>query len=156
MELIVLSFPYDVLLVEDNDDDRRLFHSALVTTGLSGRLHEVTDGEEALDFVFKRGNHSGAPTPDVIVLDLDLPKIPGREVLRQVKADAALRSIPVIVLSSSAHSANDCYDLGANAFVSKPDHVGSFPEVVGRLERFWFNVAVLPRSARSFEAAFGL
>jgi CheY-like chemotaxis protein len=141
-----MSFAYDVLLVEDNEAERELFRRSCSSSAYPCRLHEVGDGEAALDFLFKRGIHAHSPTPDVILLDLNLPRVQGKEVLRQIKSTDNLRIIPVIILTGSLlpEDVDECYGLGASAYVRKPDEYDSFCSVVERLEKFWFDVAVLP------------
>ena len=119
-----MSLTYDVLLVEDNETECYAFRRACGSSSFLRRLYEVTDGQQALDFLFKRGEHAGSPTPNVVVLDLNLPRVTGQEVLRQIKADESLKLVPVIVLTSSLLSADveRCYAFGVSAYVRKPDH----------------------------------
>jgi two-component system, chemotaxis family, response regulator Rcp1 len=129
-----------ILLVEDNPGDVRLVRESLRESGLPHRLTVATDGVEALERL------RGAERPDVILLDLNLPRKDGREVLAEVKADSGLRSIPVVVLSSS--DAQDdvaaAYALHANCYVTKPVDLDQFLEVVATIQRFWMGVAKLP------------
>ena len=144
-----MSLTYDVLLVEDNETERNLFRRACTSSSFLRRLYEVTDGQQALDFLFQRGEYADSPTPNVVVLDLNLPGVTGHEVLRQIKSDQSLKLVPVIVLTSSFASADVdlCYALGASAYVRKPAHYDKFCSVVQRLEKFWLEVAVLPSGA---------
>jgi two-component system, chemotaxis family, response regulator Rcp1 len=137
----------EVLLVEDNAGDVRLAQEALKGGRGLARLTVVRDGEEALAFLRRQGPHAAAPRPDLILLDLNLPRRGGREVLAAVKADEQLRRIPVIVFTSSEaeRDVRDCYGLGANCYVSKPADVNDFLRVVRALEEFWLSVAKLPR-----------
>jgi len=118
---------------------------------LSVCLHVVEDGEEATDFLCRRGNYAGAPIPDLILLDLNLPKKSGREVLADIKGDPSLMAIPVIVLTSSQEQRDICatYDLHANCYITKPMDMEEFVELVRSIEAFWFTVAKLPSQESS-------
>ena len=109
-------------------------------------LHVAGDGQEAIDFLCRQGRHTGAPRPDLVLLDLDLPERNGREVLATVKADPGLRVIPIIMLTSS--SADDdivaCYDLHANSYVTKPNDPDDFVDMVSQVEAYWLRTAQLP------------
>lgn len=135
-----------ILMVEDNPADVELTREALRRGKLYNQLHVVDDGEQALDFLYRRGAYTDVPVPDIILLDLNLPKIPGREVLSTVKADKALSSIPIIILSSSddAHDIKESYALNANSFVTKPVSVSDFLEVIKSIEHFWVQIVKLP------------
>jgi CheY-like chemotaxis protein len=136
----------EVLLVEDNPGDVRLMREAFWEVDVRHCLHTASDGVEAIDFLRRREGYARAPRPDLIVLDLNLPRKDGREVLAEIKQDARLRHIPVVVLSSSA-AAEDvagAYDLHANCYVSKPVDFEQFVRVVRSIETFWFNTARLP------------
>ncbi|HEX7465226.1 MAG TPA: response regulator, partial [Usitatibacter sp.] len=111
-------------------------------------LHWVTDGVDALDFLKQRGKHAGAPRPDIILLDLNLPKKDGREVLSEIKQDADLRAIPVVILTTSQAEEDvlRSYDLHANCYVTKPVDLEKFILVVQSIDRFWLNVVTLPPS----------
>jgi CheY-like chemotaxis protein len=136
-----------VLVAEDDDDHRFLAVRALKeASGMDVQVHEVKDGVEALDFVFRRGRYHNSQRPHLILLDLKLPKVNGLEVLEQVKADANLTTIPVVVVSSSdrPEDIDAAYRLGTNCYVSKP--VGGAGLVAGfrRIAEYWGRVAVLP------------
>ena len=138
--------PIEILLVEDNPGDVRLTVEALKDGKVSNRLHVARDGVEALAFLRQEGSHAGAPRPDVILLDLNLPKKDGREVLEEIKADERLRRIPVVVLttSSSEQDILRTYDLHANCYITKPVDLEQFIEVVKGIEDFWLTVVKLP------------
>ncbi|MET0398611.1 MAG: response regulator [Longimicrobiaceae bacterium] len=141
-----LSRPIDILLVEDNPGDVRLTREALREGKIRNNLHVARDGVEALAFLRREGEHADAPRPDVILLDLNLPRKSGREVLSEVKQDPALRQIPVVVLTSS-NAEEDilrAYDLHANCYISKPVDLEQFIKVVRSIEDFWFTVVKLP------------
>lgn len=140
--------PIEILLVEDNPGDARLTFEALKDGLTVSTVHHVTDGEQAMLFLRKQGPFVDAPTPDIILLDLNLPRKNGREVLHDMKADEALRGIPVVALttSSARDDVNACYALGANAYVVKPVEFDRFLDVVRAFEDFWLKTAILPRS----------
>ena len=141
-----ISRPIDVLLVEDNPGDVRLTREALKEGKIRNNLHVARDGVEALAFLRREGEHADAPRPDVILLDLNLPRKDGREVLTEVKGDPALRQIPVVILTSSQAEEDICraYDLHANCYISKPVDLDQFIRVVKSIEEFWFTVVKLP------------
>ncbi len=135
-----------ILLVEDNAGDVRLTREALLEADVAVDLVAVPDGEQALEYLRGEGEHAGAPRPDLILLDLNLPRKDGREVLEEIKADPGLRSIPVVVLTSS-ESEKDilrAYELHANCYVSKPVDLGQFLDVVKAIEGFWVEIVKLP------------
>ena len=136
-----------ILLVEDNPGDVELTLKALQEGKLRNHISVVADGEEALVFLRKEGRHAEAERPDIILLDLNLPKLDGRDVLAAVKADAALRDIPVVVLTSSAAERDivESYKLQANCYVTKPVDLEQFLTVVKTVEQFWLEVVRLPR-----------
>jgi two-component system, chemotaxis family, response regulator Rcp1 len=140
-----------VLLVEDNPGDVRLTKEALKEGKLLNQLTVVGDGVEALSFLRKQGTYADAPQPELILLDLNLPKKDGREVLAEIKADPNLRRIPVVVLttSSSEEDILKIYDLHANCYITKPVDLEQFMGVVKSIEDFWVSVVKLP----SHEAA---
>ncbi|MEJ7913719.1 MAG: response regulator [Chitinophagaceae bacterium] len=131
--------PIQMLMVEDNEGDILLVTEAIEETGISIQLSVVTDGKEAMDFLNRSGIHQHATIPDLVLLDVNLPKINGYEVLRRVKEDVALRHIPVIMFttSSSQKDINKAYKHKANLFITKPVHDGGFLEVVTSIEHFW-------------------
>lgn len=139
--------PIEILLVEDNPADIRLTVEGLKDAKVANNLHAVQDGSAALDFLFRRAGHQSAPRPDLILLDLNLPGIDGRAVLREVKDDASLRTIPVVVITSSEAEADiiRAYESHANCFISKPIDFEGFLQVVRSIEDFWFTVVKLPR-----------
>lgn len=135
-----------ILLVEDSLADIELTLEALEEAKFANQVETVRDGAEALDYLHQRGAHTAAVRPDLIILDLNLPKRSGHEVLADIKEDADLRRIPVAVLTTSAAEADvvDSYDLGANCYLTKPVDVGQFLHVVQSIEDFWFGVVRLP------------
>ena len=135
-----------MLLVEDNPADVELTQTALAEGGMKSRVHVAKDGFEALKFLRREQPHSDAPRPDLILLDLTLPGMDGLELLAKLKGDASLRTIPVVVLSSSASDSDvaETYGLHANCYIKKPVNFEQFAEVVKQLEGFWFQVVRLP------------
>lgn len=135
-----------VLLVEDNPGDVRLFKEALVEHGAELTLNVVDNGEDALRYVRRESPHSDSVRPDLIILDLNLPKKDGREVLAELKRDEDLRRIPVIVLTTSDAEADvlKAYDLHANCYVRKPVDLDQFMDAVQACENFWLSVVRLP------------
>ncbi len=141
--------PIELLLVEDSEPDVRLTIEALREAKVKNRLWVVEDGVEAMDFLHQRNGHTDAPRPDLILLDLNLPRKDGREVLREIKADQSLRRIPVVILTTS-RSEEDvlrAYDLHANCYITKPVDFNRFMEVVKSVEDFWLTVVKLPDGA---------
>lgn len=138
----------EILLVEDNPVDVLMAREALGDAKLNNRLHVVEDGEEAMDFLLRRDKHLDAPIPDLILLDLNLPKKSGREVLEEIKRTPALLHIPVVVLTTSEENRDILltYDLHANCFITKPVDMEQFIQVVKSIEGFWFSVAQLPEA----------
>jgi CheY-like chemotaxis protein len=135
-----------VLLVEDDPDDVLLITEALCETGIASDLHVATDGEAAMDFFHRRDIFVDAPFPDLVLLDLNLPKKDGRRVLVDIKADPKLRRIPVIVLTTSAAERDvlHAYDQHVNAYVRKPVGYVALLEVVRAIQEFWIGAALLP------------
>lgn len=129
----------EILLVEDNPDHAALTRRALENTNMLNRIHWVKDGQEALDFLFQKGSHVHATRPGLILLDMNLPKVSGLEVLKKIKADETLRIIPVIMLTTSNQDeeARKCYSLGANSFTTKPVKFHDFIEKVRSLKLYW-------------------
>jgi chemotaxis family two-component system response regulator Rcp1 len=146
MNRIAKERPLEVLMVEDNPGDIRLAEECLKDFRIDNRLHVVKDGEEAIDFLRKEERFSQAPKPDLILLDLNLPKKDGCEVLADIKTDSSLRRIPVIVLTTSSAEEDilKAYDLQANCFITKPVDLDAFSSVLRSLQEFWFGVAKLP------------
>jgi len=139
--------PLQVLLVDDDAGDVLLTREALADHHVGTVLHVVNDGEQALAFLRKQGDYADAPEPDLVLLDLNLPRRDGREVLAEVKADERLRRIPVVVLTTSEAEEDvlRSYDLHANAYVTKPVDFDRFVEVVRSIDAFFVGVARLPR-----------
>ncbi len=135
-----------ILLVEDNPGDVRLTQEAMKEHKVLNSLAVAYDGEEALDYLYRRGPHANAPRPDVIILDLNLPKKDGREVLAEIKEDPALKRIPVVILTSSREEQDviASYNLHANCFITKPIDMEQFIHVVRSINEFWFTVVKLP------------
>ena len=136
----------EVLLIEDDPGDVVITQEALAESKLMNTLHVANDGEQALRFLRREGEHADAPRPGLILLDLNLPRVDGHEVLRQVKADPDLRRIPVVVLTTSQAEEDivRSYDLHANAYVSKPVDFDRFLEVVRQIDSFYISVVTLP------------
>jgi two-component system response regulator len=141
------SSPIQILLVEDNPGDVELTREALHDTKVHMELSVVQDGVEAMAFLRREGRYADAPRPDLILLDLNLPRKDGRGVLSEVKADPVLRHIPVVVLTSSQAEQDivRAYDLHANCYVTKPVDLDQFVKIVRSIEQFWFTVVKLPR-----------
>jgi len=136
----------NILLVEDNPGDVRLTKEAFKEARVNNNLHVAGDGVEAMDFLKHNGNFSDAPRPDLILLDLNMPRKNGREVLAEIKKDPELMRIPVVVLTMS-HAEEDIlksYDLHANCYISKPVDIDRFIEVVSSIEGFWLTIVKLP------------
>jgi CheY-like chemotaxis protein len=140
--------PIEILLVEDNQGDVRLTVEALRDAKVANRLSVVSNGEEAMDFVRHVDHFSTAPRPDLILLDLNLPRKDGREVLQELKSDEKLRRIPVIVLTTSQTERDVLmsYDLHANCFISKPIEFDEFISAVQSIQEFWLSIVQLPTS----------
>ena len=136
----------DVLLVEDDPGDVVLIKEAFEYNKVHNALHIVSDGVQALDFLYRRDGHENAPRPDLVLLDLNLPRKDGREVLEEVKADPDLRTIPIVVLTTSEAEEDilRSYDLHANAYVTKPVDFDRFIEVVRLIDDFFVTVVKLP------------
>lgn len=138
-----------ILLVEDEDGDQELTRRALLSGNVKKDLYVVRDGEEALDYLYRRGRYAESqwfPMPDLILLDLNLPRLDGRQFLARVKADPKLRRIPVVVLTTSQQESDivQSYEAGANSYVVKPVTVESILKLVYALETYWFEVVKLP------------
>jgi len=141
--------PIEILLVEDNPGDVRLTVEALREAKVCNHLAVAADGVEALEFLHRHGRHTLAPRPDLILLDLNLPRKDGREVLADIKSDPALRHIPVVVLTTS-HAERDilqAYDLHANCYIVKPMDFRGLTDVVRSVEEFWLSVVKLPANS---------
>jgi CheY-like chemotaxis protein len=138
--------PIDVLLVEDDPGDELITREAFEHNKISNNLHVAHDGEEGLDFLYRRGSYEGAPRPDLILLDLNLPKYDGRQLLEKNKNDADLCHIPVVVLTTSAAEEDilKSYKLHANAYVTKPVDLDQFMSAVRQIDEFFVQVVKLP------------
>jgi two-component system, chemotaxis family, response regulator Rcp1 len=139
--------PIQILLVEDNLADARLAVEALKESKVVNTLYHVEDGVQAMRFLRRQGEYVGMPLPDLILLDLNLPRRDGREVLEEIKGDPELRIIPVVVLTTSAAERDlvKTYHLHANAYIVKPIDLDRFIEIVHAIEGFWFSVVKLPQ-----------
>ena len=140
--------PVEILLVEDNPGDVRLTQEALKEGKVSNNLSVVGDGVEALAFLRREGEYADAIRPDIILVDLNLPKKSGHEVLQEVKTDLDLRRIPVVILttSSSEQDVLDTYDLHANCYITKPVDIEQFIKVAQSIDQFWLTMVTLPSS----------
>jgi CheY-like chemotaxis protein len=141
-----------ILLVEDNPADIKITQRALKESGTPVDLLVVRDGQEAVDYLLRQGSHADADgwrSPDLILLDLNLPGMTGREVLERVRTTPALRTVPVIVLTTSRRQedVHDMYAAGANTYIEKPQDFGRFVEVLRTIERYWLDTALLPPSS---------
>ena len=138
--------PVEILLVEDNEGDVRLTREALREGKVHNRLNVALDGVEALQFLRREPPFADAPRPDIILLDLNMPRKDGREVLEEIKADPDLRRIPVVILTTSSAEEDILkgYDLHVNCYITKPVDMDQFINVVKAIDTFWFNVVSLP------------
>lgn len=138
--------PIEILLVEDNPADVRLTLEAFKDGRILNNITVASDGVEAMEVLRREGSHADAARPDIVLLDLNLPRLDGREVLQQVKADEELRRIPVVVLTTSADEQDvlRMYDLHANCYITKPVELDRFLEIVRTIEDFWLTVVRLP------------
>ena len=138
--------PIDILLVEDNPGDIRLTMEALKEAKVRNRLHCVTDGTQAIEFLRRSGSFAEAPRPDLILLDLNLPGKDGRDVLSEIKVDPELKRIPVVIVTSSEAETDivRSYNLHANCYISKPIDLNQFVAVVRAIEDFWMTIVRLP------------
>ncbi|ALC26087.1 response regulator [Streptomyces sp. CFMR 7] len=141
--------PIEVLLVEDDPGDELMTREAFEDNKIRNTLHVVRDGQEALDFLYQRGDHTDAPRPDLVLLDLNLPKYDGRQVLEQIKGDPELSLIPVVVLTTSSAEEDilRSYKLHANAYVTKPVDLDQFIAAVRQIDEFFVTVVRLPGRA---------
>jgi CheY-like chemotaxis protein len=143
--------PVEILLVEDNPGDVRLTREALKDARVINNLQVAADGVEAMAFLKRQGGYENAIRPDLILLDLNLPKKDGREVLSEIKADPGLRQIPVVILTTSKAEEDilKTYDLHANCYITKPVDLEKFIEVISAIEDFWLSIVILPRNGLS-------
>lgn len=146
MNLSSTSDPVEILLVEDNAGDARLAREGLRQCRIPHALHVVDDGVKAMDFLHRHHEYTTAPRPDLILLDLNMPRKDGREVLREIKQDAGLMTIPVVILTTSGanEDVNNTYSLHANCYVTKPLELREFLEVMKSILDFWFSTVSLP------------
>jgi CheY-like chemotaxis protein len=142
--------PVEILLVEDNPGDVRLTKEALKEGKVYNNLHWAKDGVEAMEFLRQEGKNAKAPRPDIILLDLNLPKKDGREVLASLKSDSRFKHIPVVILTTSEAEEDvlKSYELHANCYVTKPVDLEKFIQVVQSIDRFWLTVVTLPPNDR--------
>ena len=149
-EIMASRHPIEILLLEDNSGDVRLALEAFKDAELANHVSVVRAGEEALAFLRKEGRYSRAPRPELILLDLNMPKKDGREVLREVKTDPELKTIPIIVLTTSVAPTDivQSYDLHANGYIQKPADYDEFLELIRQLDTLWFSLIQLPTAAR--------
>ena len=146
MSSLSMGRPIEILLVEDNPGDVRLTMEALRQDKMRNNLHVVTDGVEAMAWLRRQDKYTDAPRPDIILLDLNLPKKDGREVLAEVKTDKDLKRIPVVILTTSAAEEDimRAYEFSANCYITKPVDLEQFIKVVKAIEEFWLTVVKLP------------
>ena len=139
----------EILLVEDSPGDIRLTQEALADAKIHNRMSVVNDGIQALEFLRNEGDNPDAPRPDLILMDLNMPRMDGRECLEKIKADEKLKSIPVVILTTSEAERDiaQSYQLQANCYISKPVDLDQFIEVVAAIEQFWFSIVKLPPRA---------
>ncbi|MFD3336003.1 response regulator [Streptomyces sp. NPDC058700] len=140
--------PIEVLLVEDDPGDELMTREAFEDNKIGNTLHVAHDGQEALDFLYRKGQHTSAPRPDLILLDLNLPKYDGRQVLERIKSDPELAHIPVVVLTTSSAEEDilRSYRLHANAYVTKPVDLDQFVSAIRQIDDFFVTVVRLPRT----------
>jgi CheY-like chemotaxis protein len=150
MMLARKKIPISILICDDDEDDRMLTQQALERAHISNALHFVEDGEQCLDYLYQRGEFAGetglAPRPGLVLLDLNMPKLGGREVLTVIKSDPTLLDIPVVVLSTSHHDEDivRSYQLGVNSFITKPVTFSGLVEAMNVLGRYWLEIVELP------------
>lgn len=140
--------PIVILLAEDSPTDVMLTREALAHAKVLNELHVVEDGVEAMQFLHREGSHAAAARPDLILLDLNMPRKNGQEVLTEIKADSNLKSIPVVILSTSSNEADlmNAYGNHANCYIRKPVDFEAFSDVVRSIESFWFTIVTLPKA----------
>jgi len=145
--------PAIILLAEDDPGDQELVKRALTDSKLHNELRIVRDGQEALDYLLQKGSYAKedtAPRPDLLLLDLNMPKIDGRTLLKRIRSEPEIRRIPVVILTTSKQESDilQAYDLGANSYITKPVTMDGFVQVVSKLEEYWFQIVVLPENPR--------
>jgi CheY-like chemotaxis protein len=138
--------PIEILMVEDNPGDARLTQEALKESKVMNNLHHARDGVEAMEFLLREGKHKSAPIPDIILLDLNLPRKDGREVLAELKTLPRLKNIPVVVLTTSDAEQDIVmsYNLHANCYITKPVDLDKFIDIIRGIENFWLSIVKLP------------
>jgi len=141
--------PIAILIAEDDEEDRMLVRDALVESRLANNIHFVEDGEQLLDYLYSRGNYEDKtqhPRPGLILLDLNMPKMDGREALKEIKKDEDLKMIPIIVLTTSQAEEDilKTYNLGINSFITKPVTFASLVDIMKTLRKYWFEIVELP------------
>jgi CheY-like chemotaxis protein len=148
---VVAAKPIEILLVEDNPGDSRLAQEALKDSKIRNTIHVAADGVEAMMFLNRKGEWKKAPRPDLILLDLNLPRMDGREVLAAIKSDDDLKRIPVVILTTSKDEEDvlRSYNLHANCYITKPIDLQQFMKVVRSVEDFWLTIVKLPPNERS-------
>jgi two-component system, chemotaxis family, response regulator Rcp1 len=141
-----MKLKHHILLVEDNDGDMILTMEAITDNNHTHYIYRVTDGEQAIDYLNKVGEYANEETPDLILLDINLPRLDGKEVLVYVKNSEPFRMIPVVILSTSTSDTDiiDCYKLGANCYINKPSDLNDFLDVIKTIEKFWLKIVKLP------------
>ncbi|MBL4634933.1 MAG: response regulator [Kofleriaceae bacterium] len=141
-----MTTPINILLIEDNLGDAKLTAKALSRAKIENTLYVVDDGMKAMDFFYQRGEYKDAPRPDLVLLDLNLPKKDGREILQEIKADPSLLKIPVLILSTSQsmEDVDTSYRLHANSYIKKPVDFPGFMEVIRSIDSYWMGVVRLP------------
>ncbi len=150
MELAAQLATQPILLVEDNPEDFEATVRSFKKAGIANKILRCEDGDDALDYLHRRGEYTdpdAAPRPGVILLDLNMPGTDGRDVLLEIKSEMTLKSIPVIVLTTSTDERDiqDCYQAGANSYIQKPVDLAGFVESIQRLKDYWFEIVILPR-----------
>ncbi|MGD8452839.1 MAG: response regulator [Phycisphaerae bacterium] len=138
-----------ILLADDDPGDQELVRRASRTAGIDAELRVVADGEEALEYLHQRGRYAppgDAPRPDLMLLDLNMPRLDGRQVLQRVRSDPQTQRIPVVVFTTSdrVEDVRDCYQLGCNSFITKPAELSDFVQLLERLKTYWFELVTLP------------
>ena len=148
MKLMEAGRPAEVLLVEDDDDDVYITRKGFQASRLAVNLHRVRNGRECMQFLRRDGPYASAPTPDLILLDINMPIMDGREVLAEIVRDEALRQLPVVVLTTSEADRDvlDMYDLRCSSYITKPVDFEQFTRVIRELGSYWFSIVVLPPS----------
>jgi CheY-like chemotaxis protein len=150
--------PIVILLAEDDEEDRMLACDALAESGMSDEIFCVTDGEDLMDYLHRRGNYAPpavAPRPGLLLLDLNMPKKDGREALREIKSDPQLRHTPVVVMTTSKAEEDiyRCYDSGASSYISKPVSFKGLVDVMKGLGEYWFEIVALPQERQPWKSS---